>query len=47
VEGFSHSEIGEMLHISEGASKNRLFEAKRELRRQLTAERGAARKATP
>lgn len=47
VEGFSHSEIGEMLNISEGASKNRLFEAKRELRRRLTAERSAARKATP
>lgn len=44
VEGFSHAEIGEMLNISEGASKNRLFEAKRELRRMLTAQRGAAGK---
>lgn len=47
VEGLSHAEIGEMLQISEGASKNRLFEAKRELRRLLTAQRGAAKKATP
>lgn len=44
VEGFSHAEIGEVLNISEGASKNRLFEAKRELRRMLTAQRGAAGK---
>ncbi len=35
VEGFAHAEIAEMLGISEGASKNRLFEAKRELRRML------------
>jgi len=47
VEGFSHAEIGEMLNISEGASKNRLFEAKRELRRLLTAQRGAAGKGKP
>jgi RNA polymerase sigma-70 factor (ECF subfamily) len=35
VEGFSHAEIAGMLAISEGASKNRLFEAKRALRRML------------
>ena len=35
VEGFSHSEIAAMLEISEAASKNRLFEAKRELREML------------
>ena len=35
VEGFSHAEIAEMLAISEAASKNRLFEAKRELREML------------
>jgi RNA polymerase sigma-70 factor (ECF subfamily) len=35
VEGFSHAEIAEMLKISEAASKNRLFEAKRELREML------------
>lgn len=35
VEGFAHSEIAGMLGISEGASKNRLFEAKRHLRQML------------
>jgi RNA polymerase sigma-70 factor (ECF subfamily) len=35
VEGFSHAEIAAMLEISEAASKNRLFEAKRELREML------------
>jgi RNA polymerase sigma-70 factor (ECF subfamily) len=43
VEGFSHAEIGAMLGISEGASKNRLFEAKRELRRRLTASSAAGK----
>jgi RNA polymerase sigma-70 factor (ECF subfamily) len=35
VEGFSHAEIAAMLEISEAASKNRLFEAKKELREML------------
>ncbi len=35
VEGFSHAEISAMLNISEAASKNRLFEAKKELRTML------------
>jgi RNA polymerase sigma-70 factor (ECF subfamily) len=39
VEGFAHAEIARMLGITEGASKNRLFEAKRELRKILTAAR--------
>ena len=44
VEGFKHSEIAEMLRISEGASKNRLFEAKRELRQMLTQMPGVLEK---
>jgi RNA polymerase sigma-70 factor (ECF subfamily) len=47
VEGFQHSEIAEMLGISEGASKNRLFEAKRELRRMLTRIPGVLEKVRP
>lgn len=47
VEGFSHAEIGKMLGITEGASKNRLFEAKRELRRLLSARRSQAGKERP
>ena len=39
VEGFSHAEIAGMLAISEAASKNRLFEAKRELREMLKRQR--------
>lgn len=45
VEGFAHAEIARMLGITEGASKNRLFEAKRELRRILTAARLAPKSA--
>lgn len=45
VEGFRHSEIAEMLEISETASKNTLFQAKKNLRGMLepprTAEAGA------
>ena len=47
VEGFKHSEIAEMLAISEGASKNRLFEAKRELRGMLTRMPGVLEKVKP
>ncbi|MGH9704920.1 MAG: RNA polymerase sigma factor, partial [Candidatus Acidiferrales bacterium] len=36
VEGFSHAEIGEMIGISEAASKNRLYQAKVQLRQWLT-----------
>jgi RNA polymerase sigma-70 factor (ECF subfamily) len=39
VEGFSHAEIAAMLEISEAASKNRLFEAKKELREMLKRQR--------
>jgi RNA polymerase sigma-70 factor (ECF subfamily) len=35
VEGFRHAEISEMLEISEAASKNTLFQAKKNLRRML------------
>jgi RNA polymerase sigma-70 factor, ECF subfamily len=35
VEGFTHREVGEILDIAEGTSKNDLFEAKRALRRML------------
>jgi len=45
VEGFRHSEIAEMLDISETASKNTLFQAKRNLRQLLEAPRGAAAEA--
>lgn len=38
VEGFRHSEIAEMLDISEALSKNRVYEAKRHLRNQLGKE---------
>ncbi|HVM74355.1 MAG TPA: RNA polymerase sigma factor [Candidatus Saccharimonadales bacterium] len=47
VEGFRHSEIANMLEISETASKNTLFQAKRNLRGMLEpprdAEAGGAR----
>jgi RNA polymerase sigma-70 factor, ECF subfamily len=41
VEGFHHSEIAEMLEISETASKNTLFQAKRNLRQSLEAPRSS------
>jgi len=47
VEGFAHAEIAEMLSISVGASKNRLFEAKRELRQMLTQLPGVLEKVRP
>ncbi|MGX5857447.1 RNA polymerase sigma factor [Dyadobacter jiangsuensis] len=37
VEGYTHREIAEMLHISEGTSKSQLFHAKRKLRAMLSA----------
>jgi RNA polymerase sigma-70 factor (ECF subfamily) len=47
VEGFRHAEIAAMLEISESASKNTLFQAKRHLRAMLeppqSAEAGGAR----
>jgi RNA polymerase sigma-70 factor (ECF subfamily) len=43
VEGFRHSEIADMLNISEAASKVALFQAKRELRRLLARSRHATR----
>jgi RNA polymerase sigma-70 factor, ECF subfamily len=42
VEGFKHSEIGGILGISEAASKNALFQAKKHLRQMLTEPGGAA-----
>jgi RNA polymerase sigma-70 factor (ECF subfamily) len=36
VEGFSHAEIAAMMRISEAASKNRLYQAKVQLRQWLT-----------
>jgi RNA polymerase sigma-70 factor, ECF subfamily len=41
VEGFRHAEIAEMLEISETASKNTLFQAKRNLRQTLEAPRSS------
>ena len=41
VEGFSHAEIGETLDISEAASKNTLFQAKKNLRQMLEPPRSA------
>ncbi len=41
VEGFKHSEIGNILGVSEMASKNALYQAKRKLRDML-ADRGGA-----
>jgi RNA polymerase sigma-70 factor (ECF subfamily) len=40
VEGFHHAEIAEMLEITETASKNTLFQAKRNLRQVLEPPRG-------
>jgi len=42
VEGFHHSEIAAMLEITEAASKNTLFQAKKNLRGMLEAPRGDA-----
>jgi len=41
VEGFSHAEIGATLDISEAASKNTLFQAKKNLRQMLEPPRRA------
>jgi RNA polymerase sigma-70 factor (ECF subfamily) len=41
VEGFKHAEIGLMLDISEMASKNALYQAKRKLREMLSQQAGA------
>ncbi len=41
VEGFRHAEIAEMLEISETASKNTLFQAKKNLRQVLEAPRSS------
>ena len=41
VEGFRHAEIAEMLDITETASKNTLFQAKKSLRGMLEAPRSA------
>ena len=40
VEGFRHAEIAAMLEITEAASKNTLFQAKKNLRQMLEAPRG-------
>jgi RNA polymerase sigma-70 factor, ECF subfamily len=40
VEGFRHAEISAMLEISEAASKNTLFQAKKNLRQMLEPPRG-------
>jgi RNA polymerase sigma-70 factor, ECF subfamily len=40
VEGFHHAEIAEMLEITETASKNTLFQAKKNLRQMLEPPRG-------
>ncbi len=45
VEGFRHSEIASMLEISEAASKNTLFQAKKTLRQMLEAPRSSAAEA--
>jgi RNA polymerase sigma-70 factor, ECF subfamily len=45
VEGFRHSEIAAVLDISETASKNTLFQAKRNLRQLLEAPRSSAAEA--
>ena len=42
VEGFRHAEIAGMLEMSETASKNTLFQAKRALRQMLEPPRGSA-----
>jgi RNA polymerase sigma-70 factor, ECF subfamily len=45
VEGFRHSEIASLLEISETASKNTLFQAKKNLRQMLEAPRSSATEA--
>jgi RNA polymerase sigma-70 factor, ECF subfamily len=45
VEGFKHAEIGLMLGISEMASKNALYQAKRKLRELLSQQSGSAQMA--
>lgn len=45
VEGFRHSEIAEMLEITETASKNTLFQAKKNLRGMLEPPRSSAAEA--
>jgi RNA polymerase sigma-70 factor, ECF subfamily len=45
VEGFRHSEIASILEISEAASKNTLFQAKKNLRQMLQAPRSSAAEA--
>jgi len=35
IDGYSHQEIAEMLHISEGTSKSQLFFAKKILKKKL------------
>lgn len=45
VEGFKHAEIGLMLNISEMASKNALYQAKRKLREMLSEQSGEGRMA--
>jgi len=47
VEGFRHAEIALMLKISETASKNTLFQAKRNLRGMLEPPRSSAAGGTP
>src|SRR5246500_5668861 len=42
VEGFRHAEIAQMLEITEAASKNTLFQAKKNLRQMLEAPRADA-----
>jgi RNA polymerase sigma-70 factor (ECF subfamily) len=41
VEGFRHAEISEMLEITETASKNTLFQAKKNLRQMLEPPRAS------
>jgi RNA polymerase sigma-70 factor (ECF subfamily) len=45
VEGFRHAEIASILEISEAASKNTLFQAKKILRQMLEAPRSSAAEA--
>jgi RNA polymerase sigma-70 factor (ECF subfamily) len=45
VEGFRHAEIATILEISEAASKNTLFQAKKTLRQMLEAPRSSAAEA--
>ncbi len=45
MEGFRHSEIASILEISEAASKNTLFQAKKTLRQMLEAPRSSAAEA--